>query len=69
MMIVPASAIKAEVHQLIAVQIETFSQPLSLTSSQLREYHVRFERISALFLELDRRSTRSIRESHLKLAS
>ena len=68
-MIVPASAIKDEVHQLIAVQIETFAQPSSLTSSQLREYHERFERISALFLELDQRGTRSIRESRLKTAS
>lgn len=49
-----ASAIKYEVDQLIDLQITTFRQEWSLTSDQLLEYHLRFERIQELYRELDR---------------
>jgi hypothetical protein len=68
-MTIPASTIKDEVHQLIAVQIEALGQPSPLTSSQLREYHERFEKIRMLGQELDRMGMRSFREHHLEIAS
>lgn len=68
MMNIPASNIKDEVHQLIAVQIETFAQPSPLTSSQLREYHERFEKIRMLCQEMDEIAWGS-RERHLEMAS
>ena len=48
MMTIPASSIRDEVRVLIDVQVETFGQPASLTSSQLREFHDRSETIRAL---------------------
>jgi hypothetical protein len=69
MMTTPASAIKDEVRLLIDVQIETFGQPASLTSSQLREFHCRIEKISTLCQELNRIGTRSVIERRLERAS
>jgi hypothetical protein len=54
MMTHPASAIKREVCQLVDRQIETLRQPMSLTSSDLGEYHARSEKITTLYRELDR---------------
>jgi hypothetical protein len=68
-MTTPASAIKDEVRLLIEVQIETFGQPTPLTSSQLREFHYRSEKISTLCLELDRIGTKSVIERQLERAS
>ena len=68
MMTIPANAIKQEVRQLIDAQIETFSQPSSLTFSQLREYHERFEKIRRLCQEMDEIAWGS-RERHLEMAS
>ena len=53
MMTDPAFAIKNQVQQLVAVQIETLRKPSSLTSSELDEYRSRSERISALYEQLD----------------
>jgi hypothetical protein len=50
-MTTPASAIEDEVHVLIDVQIETFGQPAHLTSSQLRKFHHRFEKLKMLCQE------------------
>jgi hypothetical protein len=47
------SAIKREADQLVDLQIETMRRRSSLTSSQLAEYHVRFEKIRALYRQLD----------------
>jgi hypothetical protein len=58
-MATPASAIKDEVHVLIGVQIDTFSQPTPLTSSQLRKFHHRSKKLQILCQELDRIGTRS----------
>jgi hypothetical protein len=69
MMTTPASAIKDEVRLLINVQIETFRQPASITSSQLREYHYRSEKIRVLCQELDRMGTRSVIERQLDRAA
>ena len=49
-----ASAIQNEVDQLIDLQIMTMKQDSALTSAQLLEYNLRFERIQELFRELDR---------------
>lgn len=68
-MIAPASAIKDEVRVLIDVQIETFRQPASITSSQLRECHDRSEKIRILCQELDRITTMSVLEQRLERAS
>jgi len=68
-MTTPASAITDEVRLLIEVQIETFGQPTPLTSSQLREFHYRSEKISTLCLELDRIGTKSVIERQLERAS
>ena len=68
-MTTPASAIKDEVRLLIDVQIETFGQPAPLTSSQLREFHYRFEKISTLCQELNRIDTRSVIERRLERAA
>jgi hypothetical protein len=54
MMTTPASAIKAEVQELIEVQIEAFGRPSRLTPSQLSECRWRVERIRQLGQELDR---------------
>jgi hypothetical protein len=68
-MTTPASAIKDEVRLLIDVQIEIFGQPAPLTSSQLREFHYRFEKISTLCQELNRIGTRSVIERRLERAA
>jgi len=68
-MTTPASAIKDEVRLLIEVQIETFGQPTPLTSSQLREFHYRSEKISTLCQELKRIGTRNVMERRLARAS
>jgi hypothetical protein len=62
MMTTPANAIKEEVRLLVNVQIETFGQPTPLTSSQLREYHDRSEKIRLLCQELDRIGGRNVIE-------
>ena len=54
MMTHPASAIKREVHQLVELQIHTLRQESPLTSSELFDYHVRSEKITTLYHELDR---------------
>lgn len=69
MMTTAASAIKDEVRVLVDVQIETFRQPAPITSSQLREYHCRFEKISTLYQELDRIGTRSVIARQLQRAA
>jgi hypothetical protein len=50
----PASAIKHEVHQLVDLQIQTLRQESSLTSSDLLGYHLRSEKLAALYQEMDR---------------
>jgi len=62
MMTTPATAIKDEVRLLIDVQIETLGQPAPLTSSQLCEFHDRFEKIRTLCQELNRIGARSVIE-------
>lgn len=49
----PASAIKREVCELVDQQIETLRQATPLPSSDLGEYHVRSEKITTLYRELD----------------
>ena len=68
-MTTPARAIEDEVHVLIDVQIETFGQPTPLTSSQLRKFHHRCEKLKMLCQELDRIDTRSVIEQELERAS
>jgi len=68
-MTTPASAIEDEVRVLIAVQIETFRQTTPLTSSQLRKFHHRSEKLKMLCQELDRIGTRSVIEQGLERAS
>ena len=67
-MTTPASAIEDEVHVLIDVQIETFGQPAHLTSSQLRKFHHRSEKLKMLCQELDRIGSRSVIEQELERA-
>ena len=69
MMTTPATAIKDEVRVLIDVQIETFGQPAPLTSSQLREFHYRSEKISLPRQELNRIGARTVIERRLLRAS
>jgi hypothetical protein len=69
MMTTPASAINDEVRVLIDVQIETFGQPAPLTSSQLREFHYRTEKINSLCQELIRIGTRSVIGRRLERAA
>ena len=52
-MTTPATAIKAELRELMEVQIETFGQPSPLTPSELSECLDRAERIKQLGQELD----------------
>ena len=63
MMTHPASAIKREVCELVGQQIETLRQPTSLTTSDLGDYHVRSERITTLYRELDQMVRTSFWES------
>jgi hypothetical protein len=69
MVTLPASAIKDELRVPIDVQIETFGQPAPLTSSQLREFQDRSEKIRVLCQELNRIGTRSVMERRLEGAS
>jgi hypothetical protein len=69
MMTTRATAIKDEVRLLIDVQIETFGQPAPLTSSQVREFHYRCEKITGLSRELNRIGARSVIERRLDRAS
>jgi hypothetical protein len=50
----PASAIKHEVQQLVDLQIQTLRQESSLTSSALLGYHLRSQKITVLYQEMDR---------------
>jgi hypothetical protein len=68
-MTTPASAIKDKVHQLIDFQIQTFTQPGPLTSSQLDDHHYRSKKIRTLYEELDRIGSRSVVERRLERAS
>ncbi len=68
-MTTPASAIKDELRVQIEVQIKIFGQPAPLTSSQLREFHDRFEKISALCQELNQIGTKVILEKRFGRAS
>ena len=63
MMTHPASAIKREVCELVDQQIETLRHPTSLTFSDLGEYHVRSEKITTLYRELDQMVRTSFWES------
>jgi hypothetical protein len=65
----PASAIKDELRVLIEVQVETFGQPAPLTSSELREFHDRSEKIKMLCEELNRIGTMDILEGRFGRAS
>jgi len=53
----PAAAIRFEVSQLIQLQIDTLSEPTSLTPPLLSEYHRRAERLRQLYRELDQATT------------
>jgi hypothetical protein len=53
MMTDPAFAIRNEVLQLVDVQIDTLRKPLTLTPSELDEYHTRSEQIARLYKQLD----------------
>jgi hypothetical protein len=68
-MTTPASTIKDEVHVLIDVQIETFGKPAPLTSSQLRKFHRRSEKLKMLCRELDRIGTRNVIEQEWERAA
>jgi hypothetical protein len=52
----PTSAIKHEVHQLVDLQIQTLRQESALTSSDLVGYHLRSEKITALYQEIGQMS-------------
>lgn len=52
----PASTIKHEVHQLVNLQIQTLRQESPLTSSDRVGYHLRSEKITALYQEMDHMS-------------
>jgi hypothetical protein len=69
MMTTPAAAIQDEVRKLIHAQIETFGQRSSLTSSELREYHNRAEKIKQLGQELDRMGTMAVLAEKFRKAS
>ena len=53
MMTDPAFAIKRQVESLVTIQIETLRKQSSLSSSDLDDYHLRSEQISALYRQLD----------------
>jgi len=56
----PAAAIRFEVSQLIQLQIDTLSEPKSLTPPLLSEYHRRAERLRQLYGEIDQATTRKV---------
>jgi hypothetical protein len=68
-MTAPASAIQDEVRVLIDDQIETFRQPTSITSSQLRKFRRRSEKLKMLCQELDRIGTESMIEREFERAA
>lgn len=53
MMTDPAFAIQRQVESLVEVQIDVLRKQSSLSSGELDAYHVRSEKISALYQELD----------------
>jgi len=69
MMTTPASAIRAEVWELIDDQIEAFGRRSRLTPSELSECHCRAERIRQLGQELDRMSSTAILEKRFGTAA
>ena len=68
-MTTPAAAIKHEVQTLIDFQIEIFTQPAPITSSQLHEYHDRSEKLRMLCQELDRIGSKSVVDRRMEMAS
>jgi hypothetical protein len=60
MMTDPASTIRREVNQLVELQIQTFRQESSLTSSDLLDYGLRAGKIRTLYQELDRIGRRRV---------
>jgi hypothetical protein len=60
MMTDPASTIRREVNQLVELQIQTFRQESSLTSSDLLDYSLRAGKIRTLYQELDRIGRRRV---------
>ena len=60
MMTDPASTIRREVDQLVELQIQTFRQESSLTSSDLLDYGLRAGKIRTLYQELDRIGRRRV---------
>jgi hypothetical protein len=60
MMTHPASTIRREVNQLVELQIQTFRQESSLTSSDLLDYGLRAGKIRTLYQELDRIGRRRV---------
>jgi hypothetical protein len=60
MMTDPASTIRREVNQLVELQIQTFRQESSLTSSNLLDYGLRAGKIRTLYQELDRIGRRRV---------
>lgn len=56
----PAAAIKQEVQNLIQHQIEVFTRPSQLTSTDLGEFHHHDQRLALLCRELDRMSARVV---------
>jgi hypothetical protein len=69
MMTTPATAIRDKVRKLIQTQIETFGQRSPLTSSELREYHSRAEKLKRLGQELDRMGTMAALAEKFRQAS
>jgi len=63
MMTDPASTIRREVNQLVELQIQTFRQESSLTSSDLLDYGLRAGKIRTLYQELDRIGRRRVKLS------
>lgn len=49
----PAFAIKQQVENLVALQIDALGRRSSLTPTELDEYHSRTEKIAGLYRELD----------------
>jgi len=60
MMTDPASTIRRELNQLVELQIQTFRQESSLTSSDLLDYGLRAGKIRTLYQELDRIGRRRV---------
>ena len=58
-----ASTIRREVNQLVELQIQTFRQESSLTSSDLLDYGLRAGKSRTLYQELDRIGRRRVKLS------